>query len=173
MDQVRYGRILKEKEKDNPDSFCRASYLVSNTAEMVKIWGRVLRFPHLKAAFFFEMKLAMGDVIMQCRLIEVEGGKESHEIDNYDDYESKFVGTFEIEETLMDMNKDAANVGRMLFNEIEEYSDCILRLSTLVELLLENCGKLCVLLGWDFDQISHLGFLHVMERFEQFEKEGW
>ena len=74
--QVNYGRILKLKEKDNPSPMCRASYLVSNAGDAVKCYGRALRFPQDKNLYLEEMKLALGDVIIQCRLIEEENEYE-------------------------------------------------------------------------------------------------
>jgi hypothetical protein len=62
---------------------CRASYLVSNAGDAVKCYGRALRFPQDRKLYLAEMKLALGDVIMQCRLIEEENEYEHKEIDEF------------------------------------------------------------------------------------------
>jgi len=104
-----------------------------------------------------EMKLALGDIIMQCRLIHnkiglkmiyVPNHQYKHDIDRHIVaicyYASLIIGG----PTSTDLMKN-------------------------VEWILDNVKRICEWYNWNFDEVSHLGFLHVMERFEQFEKEGW
>lgn len=36
-----------------------------------------------------------------------------------------------------------------------------------------HVALICLKMGWSYKDIEHWGFLHVVERFEQFEREGW
>lgn len=74
MVSVNYGKILAMKERDNPASICRASYLISNASDVIKNYGRALRFPSLSGAYLAEVRLAPGDVLMQVALIEASLG---------------------------------------------------------------------------------------------------
>ena len=42
-----------------------------------------------------------------------------------------------------------------------------------IERLLGTVGELCSYLDWNIEEIEHLGFLHTIERYEQFEQDGW
>lgn len=39
--------------------------------------------------------------------------------------------------------------------------------------ILTSAVLLCHQMNLNFDAVEHLGFIHVCERFEQFEREGW
>lgn len=156
---INYAYILKQKEKDNPSPFCRASYLFSNVGTLVYCYGRSLRFPQLRKAYEGEMKLALGDIIMQARMAELEEYVELDikpqmlELPNDPD-------KYEIEYHLGHISIDS---GWYLQTYELNYIEQILRTSNII----------CKILNWNFEEVSHLGFQHVMERFEQFEKEGW
>ncbi len=152
---INYGYILKYKEKDNPDPFLRATYLFSNVGDLVKCYGRSIRFPQDNKLYQAEMKLALGDIIMQCRLIENERTKNEMQLKGFN------IGNTSILGEIRQITESAAEIVKNRNVEQE------------VRITLLSCYAICTMLNWNFDEISHLGFLHVCERFEQFEKEGW
>lgn len=165
---INYARILKPKEHDNPSPICRATYLFSNVGDLVKCYGRCLRFPQDAKLYQAEMKLALGDVIMQCRLIEEEYDKCHHQT-NTDAWDS-------VDNTLVVMSYLA---GQMMDHLTRGTDRTIWRdnipwttRDTLDE-ILDDCGNICTGLGMDYQAIEHMGFIHVCERFEQLEREGW
>lgn len=167
--QVNYGRILKLKEKDNPSPMCRASYLVSNAGDAVKYYGRALRFPQDKNLYLEEMKLALGDVIMQCRLIEEENEYEHKEIDGtrWDSIDGCIISIAYYVAQITD-HLQRGPTKTIYFDKGDERTgrETIIR-------LLGTVGELCSYLDWNIEEIEHLGFLHTIERYEQFEQDGW
>jgi len=165
---INYGYILKQKERDNPSPFCRASYLFSNVGDLIYCYGRLLRFPSLREAYKMEMKLAIADILMQCRLIEEENNLEHHTINQscWDSIDGCLITISVISGILVDhicrgMSYTIVidNIPKTGQQTLSEFMDII--------------GELVARLGFDLDDIENLGFLHVMERYEQFEKEGW
>jgi hypothetical protein len=163
-----YGKILKEKEQDNPNAICRATYLFSNVGDLLKCYGRILRFPKDKNLYLAEMQLAMGDIIMQCRLIEEEN--------SYGHYIIKMNKIVAPEYVIARIATLAGLIVKHLVQGVKW------RLATdgenfttnqTVMRLLNKLGELCAWLDWDVDEIEHLGFIHTCERFEQFERDGW
>lgn len=153
---IKYGKILLMHEKDNPSSILRKTYLFSNVGDLVKCYGRSIRFPEDKRLYEAEMKLAIADILMQCRMALEEKGYSQIEIDNLDTKNEY------IEKTIRKIVQLAANafVGTTYIPE------------TLTRIILE-CYILCDLLGENGQDIEHLGFCHVMERFNEFERRGW
>jgi len=164
---INYGYVLKYKELDNPSAICRATYLFSNVGEMLKCYGRTLRFPKDKNLYLAKMKLAMGDIMMQCRLIEEEQKYNHHIISP-----SK---VFTINYILVRIAQLAGIVTEHLVKGkcILEYNDEKYSTQRTTTKLLDSLGDICYELDWDVDEIEHLGFIHTCERFEQFEKNGW
>lgn len=176
---VYYGLILKKKEKDNPTPFCRASYIISNVGDLVYCYGRTIRFPHLKNAFMAEMKLALGDVIIQCEMAGWDIGdwtgktvekviEEKEECDYNDNGIEDLIGR--LEETIADIIGELQEINKIRYNEQAWYNNiagCTLCETSRV------CKTICKELGWNPNDVRHLGFLHVCERLEQFEREGW
>lgn len=162
---IHYGRILRQKEKDNPSPFCRASYISSNVGDLIKCYGRCLRFPQDAHIYEKEMQLALGDVIMQCRLIDYKQCKVNGETRN------------SIEETLLILQYNTAHLTDHLMRGMDK--EICFDVGTTqsgwetIENTLDTCAEICNLMNWNFDEISHLGFIHTIERFEQFEREGW
>jgi hypothetical protein len=156
--------MLKQKEKDNTSPMLRATYLFSNVGDLVKCYGRSIRFPSDARAYQTEMKLALGDIIMQCRMIENENNKQMHttrQAKPNDDTVGYIIGSI-VHYTsliLIDTTTDE--------NDTENHSHWF------TSYTLNEIQLLCDKLNWNFEEISHLGFLHVCERFEQFEREGW
>jgi hypothetical protein len=175
---INYGRILKQKEKDNPSPFCRASYLFSNVGDLVYCYGRSIRFPQLRKAYEGEMELALGDIIMQCRLIEEENDMikvtfdgTCHNINGW--LKRCNINNFKTESLITDLVWHTANY--MQYKIQGEIDDCLFMndITQNIQYVLWYCRLICEKLDWNFDEISHLGFQHVMERFEQFERDGW
>jgi hypothetical protein len=162
---INYAKILSEKEKDNPSPFCRASYLFSNVSDLVKCYGRSLRFPQDANLYHAEMKLALGDIIMQCRLIEREITDMNEPICEFEITDS-IVTTNEIISDIIPSNAIAI---------LATYEDKLNKHDTMlwIKKILLYSNVLCQRMGWNFEEVSHLGWQHVMERFEQFEKNGW
>jgi hypothetical protein len=148
---------------------CRASYLVSNAGDAIKCYGRALRFPQDRKLYLEEMKLALGDVIMQCRLIEEENGCEHKEIDGtrWDSIDRCIISMLYYIAQITDHLKHGPTK-TIYFDKGDERTgrETIIR-------LLSNVGELCSYLDWNVEEIEHLGFLHTMERYEQFEQDGW
>lgn len=151
---INYGYILKCKEKDNPSSFLRATYLLSNIGDLIKCYGRSVRFPQDAILYEAEMKLAIGDIIMQCEML-----REEHNIKQ-----------FNIQITETDLTKED-EIKWMTYHAAELMCN-ILPKNQIIKILM-GCYMLCYKYNWNFDEVQHLGFLHVCERLEQFEKEGW
>jgi len=167
--QVNYARILKKKEKDNPSPMCRASYLVSNAGDTVKCYGRALRFPQDRKLYMEEMKLALGDMIMQCRLIEEENGYEHKKIDDakWDSLDGCITLMLYYVAHVTDHLHRGTNE-TICFDEGDERTG-----RETITKLLNVLGELCNFLDWNVEEIEHLGFLHTIERFEEFERRGW
>ena len=161
---IKYGKILKMHEKDNPSPFCRASYLISNVGDMVKCYGRMLRFPDDAHIYQKEMELAMGDVIMQCRLIQVENNKK----ESNPTYKAKH----------NDMINGKKGTIESLIGEVVLHAALIAHTKYARERsspndILEKIYLICEQMGTDFNTIQHLGFIHTIERFKEFERRGW
>lgn len=166
---INYGRILKQRERDNPSPICRASYLVSNVGDAIKCYGRSLRFPQDKNLYYAEMKLALGDVIMQCRLIEEENGYEHNKIDTtkWDTISGCMITMMYYAAQVTD------HLGRGENEKIQFYTgDERTARETLIR-MLNTIGRICNWMNWDINEIEHLGFLHTIERFEQFKRDDW
>ena len=166
--KANYYKILKMHEKDNPSPFCRASYLISNTGDMIKCYGRMLRFPNDAHIYKKEMELAMGDVIMQCRLVEEEYHEIHHKIDG-NTWDS-------IEGALVSISANAALLMDHLTREMEHVihkngHDQTTRET--INNILDGIGNICTGLHLDFNKVEHLGFIHTIERFKEFERRGW
>jgi DNA-binding CsgD family transcriptional regulator len=154
---LNYGYLLKSKEKDNPSSFCRNSYLFSNVGDLVYCYGRILRFPKDRNIYLAEIKLALGDILMQCRIKEYEFGIKRLQITDMD------VEGADIEKEIRHI---AFHAGEMqLINKELEISQTIA--------IILGAYAICYILGWNPEEIEHLGYQHVMERFEQFKEDGW
>jgi len=156
---INYGKILLMHEKDNPSPFLRATYLFSNVGDLVKCYGRSIRFPEDKKLYEAEMKLAIADILMQCRM-----ALEEHKCVQMEIKEILYVENNSQEELI----KTIAQLGGF----ITKYNN----ISTIVghiERIIHECYALCELLGEKGEDIEHLGFIHVMERFQEFERRGW
>ncbi len=166
--KANYGKILKMHEKDNPSPFCRASYLISNVGDMVKCYGRMLRFPDDAHIYQKEMELAIGDVIMQCRLIQVENDIEETEPDKelWDSIEGNCITTMYHAATLIDLLERENRSGFKIDGDMKT-------IETETTLIIDNAASTCKQLGTDFNTIQHLGFIHTIERFKEFERRGW
>lgn len=168
---IRYARILKLKEKDNPSPFCRGSYLVSNVGDLVKCRGRMLRFPDLEGAYMAEMRLALGDVLMQTDLIEEESKLDLYTPEGdqlWSDIDSCFVVMSGVAATLFDLWQ--LEVG-------PKYKQSgvlgIWDIPMCVKELKDVAANICQCLEWRYADVEHLGFIHTIERFEEFEARGW
>lgn len=164
---INYGYLLSCKEKDNPSPFCRASYLMSNVGDLIKCYGRALRFPADKKLYMAEAMLAIGDILMQCRLIEHDYNLRQSEIEE-DEYHE--VDDYKIPPLLV---QDTATILCQLTKDVEE--DCLddMYLGENIDTMIWCCMELCWQNNWNIEDVEHLGFLHVMERFEEFERRGW
>lgn len=152
---IDYAKCLLKHEKDNPSTFLRSTYLISNVGDFVKCAGRVIRFPTLAKPYIAEMKLAMGDVLMQCEMMRKEN---EYEESNFNITEIRDVEKYE------EMQYLVINAGRTM-HESER--------NTASKNIILSCHVLCKLWGWNIHEIRHVGFLHIIERFEQFKNEGW
>jgi len=132
---------------------------VSNIGDAVKCYGRALRFPQDKHLYLAEMKLALGDVIMQCRLIEEEKTNGPSTV---------YSGCETTTEKCLAM---IAYHGARVINELIGKQKTYITQET--NDILRSINQLCTLMDLDFDEIEHLGFLHTIERFEQFERDDW
>jgi hypothetical protein len=166
---INYGRILKQRERDNPSTMCRASYLVSNVGDSIKCYGRSLRFPQDKNLYYAEMKLALGDVIMQCRLIEEENGYEHNKIDNTkrDSMSGCITMMMYYATHIVDHMQRRPNE-IILFDVGDERT----ARETVIK-MMDTIGEICNWMDWNIEEIEHLGFLHTIERFEIFERDDW
>jgi len=162
-DMIKYGKILKMHEKDNPSPFCRASYLISNVGDMIKCYGRMLRFPDDAHIYQKEMELAMGDVIMQCRLIQVENNIEEFDPQQ----EIRILSDPPIEYFITKTLQCGTDV------MIELKLDNKNRIKENIRDTLTGIYIICNALEIDFNEIQHLGFIHTIERFKEFERRGW
>lgn len=169
---INYAYILSRKEKDNPSPICRGSYLFSNVGDLVKCYGRKLRFPKDAKIYEAEMKLALGDIIMQCRLIEEEYGIKRHEWEDDRNSADDIIFT-DIYVALRDITNATNNVLILMIESEQGYGIPDNELEINIRDTMTACYNLCKLHDWTPEDISHLGFLHVMERFEQFEREMW
>lgn len=148
---------------------CRASCLVSNAGDAVKCYGRALRFPQDKKLYLAEMKLALGDVIIQCRLIEEENNFEHTTVDRtrWDSINGCIVTMLYYTAQITD-HLQRGPTKTIHFDKGDERTG-----KETIEKLLDTIGELCTYLNCDIEEIEHLGFLHTIERFEQFEEDGW
>ena len=154
---INYAKILLAHEKDNPSKFLRGTYIMSNVGDLIKCYGRMIRFPDDAHIYEKEMQLALGDVIIQCRMYMEENNNPLFNV------EINVLSTqtpTEIE--LAFIAKHAA----MMIDENEA------RINHAIS-ILTSAMYLCTLIGWDFKVIEHLGFIHTIERFEDFERNGW
>lgn len=151
---INYGKLLCDAEKDNPSKMLRATYLFSNVGDLVKCHGRMIRFPQDENLYKAEIKLALGDIMMQCRMSLHENKTTPINIKEMDMEDSIL---FE----LQNITKHAAQM--LTGKECAMYATQILC----------ACYALCVNFGWEPLEIEHLGYQHVMERFEQFARDGW
>ena len=152
---INYGYLLLSKEKSGTTKFLRASYLFSNVGDLVYCYGRLIRFPELEIGYKAEIKLAIADIMMQCRMVEERYGQFRLQIDNVDTnngivYEIKLI-TYNAAKAMKDKNE---------------------LIKSTVPILM-SCYAICNILGWEPLEVEHLGYQHCMERFEQFEREGW
>ena len=148
---------------------CRASYLVSNIGDAVKCYGRALRFPQDRNLYLAEMKLALGDVIMQCRLIEEENEYEHNKIDNtrWDSIDGCIISMMYYAAQITD-HLQRGPTKYICFDKGDERTG-----KETIILLLDTIGELCVYMNWNIEEIEHTGFLHTIERLEQFERDDW
>jgi hypothetical protein len=156
---INYGKILLMHEKDNPSPFLRATYLFSNVGDLVKCYGRSIRFPEDKKLYEAEMKLAIADILMQCRMALEEKGYAQIEINELD--------------TKNDTIENSIKVIAFYSGSIVLGDKSISIPGNITRMIIE-CYTLCELLGGlKGHDIEHLGFIHVMERFNEFERRGW
>jgi hypothetical protein len=148
---------------------CRASYLVSNVGEAIKCYGRALRFPQDTNLYLAEMKLALGDVIMQCRLIEEENAYEHNRIDNtrWDSIDGCIISILYYAAQITD-HMQRGPTKSICFDKGDERTG-----KETIILLLDTIGELCSFMDFGVEEIEHTGFLHTIERFEQFKRDDW
>ncbi len=158
---INYAPIIKQKEKDNPSPFLRASYLFSNVGDLVKCYGRSLRFPQDKKLYEAEMKLALADVIMQTEM-------KQEDIKSIWYITTKTIHMNHITK----ITSLLTLIAQCTTSLMENNESCIGEIID-TEIILGASRELCKKMNWDYEDIRHLGFLHVMERYEQFEREGW
>lgn len=144
---IRYGKLLCDAEKDNPSPVLRATYLFSNVGDLVKCYGRMIRFPQDANLYKCEIQLALGDIMMQCRMMLHENGAFPIEITDLDD------NLVELEEIGIITRYAARTFNKD--NKIESTTQIII-----------SCYALCKIFGWKPLDIEHLGYQHVTERFE-------
>ena len=156
---LNYGYLLKSKEKDNPSNFCRNSYLFGNVGDLVYCYGRILRFPKDEKIYLAEIKLALGDILMQCRMKEYE-----LKVKPMNDFRSGRLGKGWIEYYI----KTIANEAGIIINAKRKKTEI-----RSTQHIIFCANDMCKLLGWKPEDIEHLGYQHVMERFEQFREDGW
>ncbi len=156
---INYGRILLEKEKNNPSSFLRATYLISNVGQAVMCFGRSTRFPDCADGYLAEMKCALGDVFMQCMMMMEENYVMKIKIANMDTNDKNGIWTVlgELENIVIHAGKTITQID-MVTNTTQIYISCYM---------------ICYMMGWEPEDIKHMGFLHTLERFEDFAKAGW
>jgi hypothetical protein len=154
--------VLKKREKDNPSPFCRGSYLMSNATQMAYCWGRIKRFPEMETAYLAEMKLAIGDVITQLRLIENEQNMNHYESTIYVDTRK----TIDFKIALI-----IHIASKILISKTTKECNYIDNLN--ITTILMTIEEICKQQNWNFEEIEHLGFTHTIEKFEQYEKENW
>lgn len=159
---IKYGLILLKHEKSNQTPFLRATYLYPNTGTLIYSYGRMLRFPEMEKEYKAEMKTALGDILMQCRMMEIENEITPLEIANIDSTNTKPI--YEVSRIAL----DAAWILRYVTTSQEEVN-----YTGRIEDIIVACYTLCDLMNWNPEEIEHLGFIHTIERFEQFEREGW
>ena len=148
---------------------CRASYLVSNIGDAVKCYGRALGFPQDRHLYLAEMKLALGNVIMQCRLIEEENNYEHNEIHTqiWDSINGCMTSMMYYIANTMDHLERGPNYV-INFDEVDRRTA-----KETTQRLLDTIGALCSYMIWNVEEIEHTGFIHTIERFEQFEQDDW
>jgi hypothetical protein len=73
-------RFLHSIEKDNPDLKERSIYLVENAAMVSKLALRMQKFPEDSKAYRADMRLALGDVLVQAALMCLDLGFHPSEI---------------------------------------------------------------------------------------------
>lgn len=152
---INYGRLLLSKEKDNPSQILRATYIFSNAGTLIHCYGRSMRFPLDRILYMAEMKLAIGDILMQCRMLLEENRLKPIKIANLDTG-----GISELEEIQI-ISENAANT---MHKELQ--------VESALQLII-SCYALCILYEWNPEDVEHLGYQHVIERFEQFERDEW
>ncbi len=147
---------------------CRASYLVSNIGDTIKCYGRALRFPQDTNLYLAEMKLALGDVIIQCRLIEEENGYGHKKINTqvWNSVNGCMISLIYFATQITDHLARGTNY-------VISFEEGDSRAEETITRLLDIIGELCSFMDWNIDEIEHTGFLHTIERFEQFERDGW
>ena len=153
---INYGYLLLNKEKSGTNEFLRASYIFSNVGDLVYCYGRMIRFPECKKEFRAEIKLAIADIMMQCRMVEERYGQNKYNAI------SDFHGYYGIERAIKLTTWYAAKAMQSQQELIKNTHP-----------IMENCYVICGVMGWDTNDVEHLGYQHCMERFEQFEREGW
>ena len=166
---INYAKILLAHEKDNPSKFLRGTYIISNAGDLIKCYGRMLRFPDDAHIYEKEMQLALGDVIIQCRLIEEENNFEHTTVDRtrWDSIDGCIVTMLYYTAQITD-HLQRGPTKTIHFDKGDERTG-----RETIERLLDTIGELCNFMDWNVDEIEHLGFLHTMERYEQFEQDGW
>lgn len=154
---INYAKILLAHEKDNPSKFLRGTYIMSNVGDLIKCYGRMIRFPDDAHIYEKEMQLALGDVIIQCRMYMEENNNPLFNVDITTEHA---YSTVDVE--LPFIAKHAAS----MLDECETKINHAMR-------ILTSSAFICISMGWDFKVIEHLGFIHTIERFEDFERNGW
>jgi hypothetical protein len=169
---INYAKILSEKEKDNPSPFCRTSYLISNAAQVIHCYGRTLRFG--PEGYNAEMRCALGDTIIQTLLLARENCMTHNEISDILE-ETKLVINDEYYAPLM-KNSTTEELLHHVFDVISDViktSQKSIESQIKIEMLLGALFDVSTKMEWNFDDVMHEGFQHTIERFEQFNREGW
>jgi hypothetical protein len=163
---IDYARMLKAQEKDNPRPILRGTYLFSNVGTLVHCWGRMQRFPEHRQAYRAEIGLAIGDILMQCRLMELEYNitpNTFREIRIDCEY-GCIVSIAECAGVLMDMlTRNSPSTDRINDSSLDD----------LLNGMFQTITELCSYLYLDPYELEHQGYLHVVERYQQFKEEGW
>jgi len=154
---INYAKILLAHEKDNPSKFLRGTYIISNAGDLIKCYGRMLRFPDDAHIYEKEMQLALGDVIIQCRMYMEENNNPLFDVE--------ITTTRKYSSVDAELPFLAKHAALML-------DKCEARINHAISILTSSVF-VCMSMGWNFKDIEHLGFIHTIERFEDFKRNGW
>jgi hypothetical protein len=161
---INYGRILSEKEKDNPTTLARAMFIFSNAGDLFKCYRKWTKQDDLKNAYMKEMELALGDMLVQCEIASNE-----HDFrDNIGCKPWELGPHYQEDDKELVIGLIASHCGKIVatanqwhgqgwrFGNYDfKYYICETYTWTM---------QLCKLLELDVDDIRHLGFIHTIEK---------